>query len=199
MRILVWIFISLAIHIITFYGYNFFKQQIKEIEYRDLSYIQLNEPQRQNQPIKELVKPIKPLEKQVEPDPFGEKPPVSNTNAVQQQYTEVETDGTGNTDGAYYSEYMPYYQVEEYPVPLSKIETVFPEDARRLQIEGTVILEIYIDEKGIIHKINIKKSPHEYLSTAASNAINKIRFRPAKINGKPCAVIASYTLRYRLE
>ncbi len=46
------------------------------------------------------------------------------------------------------SQYIQFYKVDEPPQPLTIINPSYPEEARRLGLEGKVKLLIYIDAKG---------------------------------------------------
>lgn len=105
--------------------------------------------------------------------------------------------GTGSGGGS--TNYVPFYMVEELPQALAPIEPVYPEDARRLGIEGRVLMQIYIDDTGLVRNIEITKSPSDSLSEAAKKAVYNTRFKPAKINGGARAVSMQFAIRFRLE
>ncbi len=65
---------------------------------------------------------------------------------------------------------------------------VYPERARRSEIEGTVIVNLLVDKEGKVAKTKIFQGKHPLLDTAAVEALRTMRFTPAKENGKPVAV-----------
>jgi protein TonB len=154
----------------------------------------------------------KPIEDLNPPKPFfigdeaqTNKKPVINTNFQELQKEEdEENSGGGGSSGsgsgsADFSSYLPSYQVEELPTPMSPINPVYPEEARRTGIEGKVILMLYIDELGNVKKVEIQKSPSDLLSKSASEAVENVRFKPAKIAGNARAVCMLLTLKFHLD
>lgn len=75
---------------------------------------------------------------------------------------------------------------DEAPVPLGGYEAilnniVYPEIAREAGIEGTVIVQFFVDKKGRVRETHILKGvPNTGLDEAAMEAIWKTRFKPAK-------------------
>lgn len=120
--------------------------------------------------------------------------PVINTNFAELQKEDRDAGGSSGLEG-----YIPGYRVEELPVPLSPISPKYPEEARRTGIEGRVILLLYIDESGIVKKVEVQKSPSEILSKSAVEAVSSARFKPARIAGSPRAVRMLLTLKFHLE
>lgn len=123
--------------------------------------------------------------------------PVINTNFQELQKEDNEDAGGGSPLDL--SGYVPSYQVEELPIPLSPISPKYPEEARRTGIEGKVLVMLYIDELGNVKKVEIQKSPSDLLSKSALEAVSSTRFRPAKIGGAARAVCMLLTLKFHLE
>ena len=74
--------------------------------------------------------------------------------------------------------FIPY---DDPPVPLSPIRPKYPEIAQEAGIEGTVVVQVFVDEKGRVKDTVILKGiPNTGLDEAATTAIRKVRFRPAK-------------------
>jgi len=68
----------------------------------------------------------------------------------------------------------------EAPVLLAKVEPRYPEAARRAGIEGTVVLEAWIDTDGRVARIGVLNSPSPILSDAAVAAVRLWRYRPTR-------------------
>ena len=94
---------------------------------------------------------------------------------------------------------VPVYELSKAPTFKHKIEPKYPDRARREGIEGTVHLEILIDEKGRVRKVKVLKSPGHGLERAAISAVSKSKFNPGVINGKAVAVKIKIPYRFVLD
>lgn len=154
------------------------------INANNLSYVQLDKSQLEINPPKPFV---------MSDEASTNRKPVINTNF---QELQKDNEGGGSQD---YSGYVPSYQVEELPIPLSPISPKYPEEARRTGIEGKVLVLLYIDELGNVKKVEVQKSPSEILSKSAIEAVSSTRFKPARIAGAARAVCMLLTLKFHLE
>jgi TonB family protein len=75
----------------------------------------------------------------------------------------------------------------------------YTEIARKARIQGVVIVEAIIDKQGNVTNVKILKGLPMGLDTAAVDAVQKWRFKPATLNGKPVAVIYNLTVNFRLQ
>ena len=92
---------------------------------------------------------------------------------------------------------IPY---DEPPVPLSPIRPKYPEIAQEAGIEGTVVVQVFVDEKGRVKDTVILKGiPNTGLDEAATTAIRKVRFRPAKQRERAVGVWISIPVNFRLK
>ena len=93
--------------------------------------------------------------------------------------------------------FIPY---DDPPVPRSRIDPVYPEIAQEAGIEGTVIVQAFINAKGIVEEtIILKGVPNTGLDEAAAKAIMKTRFRPAKQRDRPVGVWISIPVHFTLK
>ena len=93
--------------------------------------------------------------------------------------------------------FIPY---DDPPQPLSNIRHVYPEIAQEAGIEGTVVVQVFIDKKGRVQDtIILKGIPNTGLDEAAVKAIRKTRFRPAKQRERAVGVWISITVNFRLK
>ena len=93
--------------------------------------------------------------------------------------------------------FIPY---DERPVPLTKIRPKYPEIAQEAGIEGTVIVQVFIDKKGRVKEAMILKGiPNTGLDEAAIAAIRKTRFLPAKQRERAVGVWISIPVNFRLK
>ena len=93
--------------------------------------------------------------------------------------------------------FIPY---DDPPVPLSPIRPKYPEIAQEAGIEGTVVVQVFVDDNGRVKETVILKSiPNTGLDEAASDAIRKVRFRPAKQRERAVGVWISIPVNFRLK
>lgn len=90
-------------------------------------------------------------------------------------------------------------QVTEMPRLLSEVRIPYPAEARARGIEGTVKVDLLIDESGVVRDSKIIEGPGHGLNEAALRAIEKFRFAPALIEEKPVAVRVRYSYRFVLD
>jgi protein TonB len=76
----------------------------------------------------------------------------------------------------------------------------YPTIAQRSGIEGSVILELFIDREGVVQRVFILKEtpPDRGFGEAAAKAFQGQRCIPAEANGIPVAVRYRYPVRFAL-
>ena len=93
--------------------------------------------------------------------------------------------------------FIPY---DDPPQPLSSIRPVYPEIAQEAGIEGTVVVQVFVDKKGRVQDTLVLKGiPNTGLDEAAVTAIKKTRFRPAKQRERAVGVWISIPVNFRLK
>jgi protein TonB len=93
--------------------------------------------------------------------------------------------------------FIPY---DDPPVARSPINPVYPEIAQEAGIEGTVIVQAFINNKGIVEEtIILKGVPNTGLDEAAAEAIRRTRFKPAKQRDRPVGVWISIPVHFTLK
>ena len=93
--------------------------------------------------------------------------------------------------------FIPY---DDPPIPLKPIRPRYPEIAQEAGIEGTVVVQVFVDEKGRVKDTVILKGiPNTGLDEAATDAIRKVRFRPAKQRERAVGVWISIPVNFRLK
>ncbi len=94
--------------------------------------------------------------------------------------------------------------VEEPPKPVGGIEAIqkkiqYTELAKRIGIEGKVIVQAVIDENGDVTNVSIVKSLFPQLDKIALNAVKDTKFIPGKQRGKPVKVQMSIQVAFKLQ
>lgn len=93
--------------------------------------------------------------------------------------------------------FIPY---DDPPQPLSSIRPVYPEIAQEAGIEGTVVVQVFVDKKGRVQDTLVLKGiPNTGLDEAAVAAIKKTRFRPARQRERAVGVWISIPVNFRLK
>ena len=75
----------------------------------------------------------------------------------------------------------------------------YPEMARRVGLEGRVIVRFVVDETGAVTDPEVVRSPGEALSAAALAAVRQVRFTPGQQRGRPVKVRVSVPVTFRLR
>ncbi|MDR1353373.1 MAG: energy transducer TonB [Treponema sp.] len=101
-------------------------------------------------------------------------------------------------------EYLPMGRISLAPV-FSEQEIrrnlVYPPIPRRSGIEGLVYLELFIDSRGQVQRIDIlrEEPAGRGFGEAAAAAFRGLSCKPAEANGSPVAVRYRYPVRFRLR
>ncbi len=84
------------------------------------------------------------------------------------------------------------------PHLIKRVNPVYPEEARKAGIQGTVILEAMTDEQGNVARVKVLQSIPQ-LDQAAIDALKQWKYEPVIIDGKPKAVVFTVTIRFQLK
>jgi TonB family protein len=80
----------------------------------------------------------------------------------------------------------------------SKVNPVYPAQARADKIQGAVVLSVTINEEGAPINIQLKKSVRADLDESAITAVEQWHWKPYLLNGNPVAVDTTVTINYSL-
>lgn len=94
--------------------------------------------------------------------------------------------------------------VQEPPKPVGGIAAIqnkiqYTELAKRIGIEGKVIVQAIINKKGDVTNVIILKSLFPQLDEIALNAVKETKFFPGKQRGKPVNVKMTIPITFRLQ
>ena len=92
--------------------------------------------------------------------------------------------------------YRPGGDIRE-PRKVRDVPAVYPEVARAAKIQGIVILEATIDERGVVTDARVLRSV-PILDAAALTALRQWRYTPTLLNGVPVRVLMTVTFRFSL-
>lgn len=85
------------------------------------------------------------------------------------------------------------------PERISGPNPVYPEAARRARIQGVVVLECIIGKDGAVKSAKVLRGLPLGLTEAAVDAVNRWKFKPSTLNGKPVEVLYILTVRFNLQ
>jgi periplasmic protein TonB len=81
-------------------------------------------------------------------------------------------------------------------IPGTRLEPRYTEQARRVRLEGTVVLAAVVDERGQLVELRALKALPLGLTEAALDAVRQWRFRPATLLGKPVRAAFNLTINF---
>jgi TonB family protein len=84
------------------------------------------------------------------------------------------------------------------PKLIKKVEPVYPDEAKKAGIEGTVTVEATTDNRGRVQEVKVLSSVPE-LDQAAIDAVKQWVYEPMVIDGKPHGVTFTITCRFSLD
>ncbi len=84
------------------------------------------------------------------------------------------------------------------PTLIHKVEPEYSEEARKAKYQGTVVLYVVVDEKGLPRELKVVRALGLGLDEKAIEAVQKWRFRPGYLNGQPVKVAATIEVNFRL-
>jgi len=84
------------------------------------------------------------------------------------------------------------------PERVKYVPPVYPVDAQRAKVMGTVIVQAIIDEKGDVALAKVLKGVAG-LDDAALDAVNQWKYKPTLMNGVPVPVMMTVTVNFSLR
>jgi periplasmic protein TonB len=85
------------------------------------------------------------------------------------------------------------------PVPIHQVQPRYTEAARRAGVQGVVILEAIIDERGTVSNVRVLRGLPMGLEKEAVEAVKQWRYRPAMLNGRPVRVYFTLTVNFTIQ
>ena len=81
---------------------------------------------------------------------------------------------------------------------VDKPQPQYTREARDLKIEGEVHLKVLFQADGSVHVLQVVQGLGHGLDEAAASAAEKIRFKPARRDGRPCDMTATVHIVFQL-
>ena len=82
---------------------------------------------------------------------------------------------------------------------IHKVNPVYPEQAKREGIQGTVKLTIIVNEEGLVYEIRTNPENNSILEGAAIAAVKQWQYSPTLLNGEPVPVQALVTVIFQMK
>lgn len=84
------------------------------------------------------------------------------------------------------------------PKKIVDVAPIYPSFALAARVEGIVILEAVLDERGNVDRLRVLRSA-PLLDEAALQAVRRWRYTPTLLNGTPVPVLMTITVRFSLR
>ena len=81
---------------------------------------------------------------------------------------------------------------------IKRVEPIYPEEAKRIGVQGQVVMDVTIDGQGSVTEVKVQKG-HPLLNDAALEAVKQWKYNPTFLNGTPIPVIAVVNLDFELK
>jgi len=84
------------------------------------------------------------------------------------------------------------------PRVLSRVNPVYPPEARRERIQGAVMLQAVIEADGSVGDVKVVRSLDPRLDAAAVEAVKQWRYEPGTVDGQPVRIVATVSMSFNL-
>ncbi len=91
------------------------------------------------------------------------------------------------------------YLVSAMPRVIAEFRAPYPDEAKKIAIEGKVVMDVLVDAKGDVRKVTLVNGPGFGLNEAAIESMKQFKFAPAKIGERAVAVVIRYGINFVLE
>jgi TonB family protein len=85
------------------------------------------------------------------------------------------------------------------PEIVEDAQAIFPDDVLKEGIAGQVVMDVDIDDEGLVQRVLVKASPDPRLSWAALGAVTQMSFMPATQDGVSIPVRVEYKLAFTID
>ena len=132
------------------------------------------------------------------------------SNGTIDSVTAIERGGGGSVNGIGITENIPtappavpqgplrLHQGIQAPRKIVDVAPKYPALARESRVDGIVILDVIIDETGVVTSTRVLKSV-ALLDQSAIEAVRQWKFTPARLNGEAIPIVMTVTVSFRLQ
>ena len=123
---------------------------------------------------KTTVRPVFGLSRQSITSPNGIEVKAGNTVAKTPDDLKLRPEDEGAVP-----EPVDEFLVSQMPVLANEYRIPYPPEAKKKGVQGSVVMDIIVDEKGVVRDAKLVSGPGEGLNEAALEAVKKFKFSPA--------------------
>ena len=80
----------------------------------------------------------------------------------------------------------------------SRVDPIYPEDAKKQNLQGSVVLSAIISAEGTVEQLTAVSGP-DVLKRAAIEAVRQWTYKPFELNGKAVPVATTITVNFKLQ
>jgi TonB family protein len=95
--------------------------------------------------------------------------------------------------------YQPFHTVSRVPFFKVQKKPAYPPSERTAGVEARVIVEVYINERGMVDKVKLVKSGGPLFDQAVMTAAMNSSFEPGYVDGKPVPVRVQIPYAFKLR
>jgi protein TonB len=81
---------------------------------------------------------------------------------------------------------------------VSKVQPVYPEEAKAARVQGTVVLHAIIGKDGSVQSLDVVSSASPLLEQSALDAVRQWKYKPYLLNGTPVELDTQITVNFTL-
>jgi protein TonB len=181
--------VALAVMVVTFYAFKKFEIAIELPESPDIKIEVMQIP-----PTQQIQRPPAPPKPAI-PIESEDDDLLDDVTIEETVFEFSDVDDAPPPPPPEEDEVFEFFAVSEKPQIIKKEVPVYPDLARRAQIEGKVVVTVTIDKQGNVEKADIFKSV-PMLDEAAIAAAMRCKFKPAKQRDKFVKVALSTILMW---
>jgi protein TonB len=148
------------------------------------------------------VSAVKPASPRPRPTPKPRPPAVQTPEQAGGEQPSDRVQTSSGPRPQQYGELSAYDQdhVDQRPSISRRVEPEYPVRARRMNVEGTVFVELIVDAGGFPKACAVRSAePPGYFEKAALEAAQRMRFIPGKLGGRPVNTLVLLPFAFRLR
>ena len=88
---------------------------------------------------------------------------------------------------------------DKEPIVVKQVQPMYPDSARTVGLEGTVILKLWVTKEGKVKKTVVLKSDAQIFNQVASDAAMQWVFTPALLQKKPVDAWVALPFKFKLK
>lgn len=145
-----------------------------------------------------IARDVEVYSEEEEPE-VEEEDPLTPSESTEPTEEPVTDEFEGRDPIRSYPSHAPVPYSEDYVI-LKMVRPVYPPEAIELGLEGYVLVEVFIDERGLVQEAWVRKVKGiEAFETATVEAVRQFVFKPVRDRGAPASFWVSFLVRFELD